>query len=281
MYISSISQYMNNRLDLFEELIEYLQSGIYELNKLYNVTCIGIYNHGKSTLLNALVNSLDDSIFATSDKRETTESKAYQYGDILWTDTPGLNATKGDDNVTMKEVRKSHLNLFAHNLSTGGLNQQERKFLQEIARIWDNPKQFLDNTIFVLNNFGGQDENAIKDVEREITSQIQTIFGAEAKVDMLVVSAKNYQKGKQDNKQMLIKQSNIKQLYTMIQGKKEQFSKDDIMSRRLMKKLDIEIDKRKKELEECESDIKKIDRELINEISKANNKIKSYRQGEI
>lgn len=41
------------------------------------VVCIGAYNHGKSSLLNALTKSYDNTLFKVADKRETTQNKSH------------------------------------------------------------------------------------------------------------------------------------------------------------------------------------------------------------
>ena len=39
------------------------------------VTCMGLYNHGKSTLLNTLVKDFEHQTFKTADVRETSKIK--------------------------------------------------------------------------------------------------------------------------------------------------------------------------------------------------------------
>lgn len=56
------------------------------------VSVIGKYNHGKSSLLNALV---ECEQFAVSDARETTALSDFEYQGVRWLDTPGLDADVG------------------------------------------------------------------------------------------------------------------------------------------------------------------------------------------
>lgn len=260
---------MNTKIEnpLFEALLDDLKERKDDLSKPYNITAFGIYNHGKSTLLNALIDSIDDSIFATSDERETKEVQEHLFEDMCYTDTPGINMTQEDDDITRKAMEKSHLNLFVHSISTGDLNKQEAESLKMMAEFWENKTQFLKNTIFILNDFGDK-EDEIKEVEAKITSQIREIFGNKSKANMLIVNAKMYQKGKQDNKQKLVEQSNIEQLRAMIQNTKKQFAKEKIMYRRLIKRLDTEIEEREKQLTQYKANINKLGMEVEAEIEK-------------
>ena len=64
------------------------------------VSVIGKYNHGKSSLLNALV---ECEKFSVSDARETTVLSDFEYQGVRWLDTPGLDAdvARNDDEVAM------------------------------------------------------------------------------------------------------------------------------------------------------------------------------------
>lgn len=53
------------------------------------VTVAGKYNHGKSRLLNELV---DASAFAVADRRETAALSSHVHEQVRWLDVPGLDA---------------------------------------------------------------------------------------------------------------------------------------------------------------------------------------------
>ena len=64
------------------------------------IAVFGKYNHGKSTLLNTIIGK---DVFKTSDKRETVKNQTHQYQNVIWVDTPGLDAdVTGQDD---KEAR--------------------------------------------------------------------------------------------------------------------------------------------------------------------------------
>ena len=62
---------------------------ILEAGDIATVTVVGKYNHGKSRLLNELIN---EDVFKVADKRETTQLSDYLYNQVRWLDAPGLDA---------------------------------------------------------------------------------------------------------------------------------------------------------------------------------------------
>ena len=111
------------------------------------VTCVGLYNHGKSTLLNVLIKDFEYKTFKTADARETTLNKEVIYNDIKYIDTPGLNAQEDDDKKVMEAIESSDITLFVHNVNTGELNKAEVDFLSKIQKYWKNPQEFIERTI--------------------------------------------------------------------------------------------------------------------------------------
>src|SRR5690625_1988178 len=57
--------------------------------RLPTITVVGKYNHGKSSLLNALVG---ESHFAVADKRQTRSLERAVADGVCWLDAPGLDA---------------------------------------------------------------------------------------------------------------------------------------------------------------------------------------------
>jgi len=176
-----------------------------------NVTCIGLYNHGKSTLLNVLIEDFKYKTFKTADIRETAQNKSVQYKDITFIDTPGLNAQVNDDKKVMDAIRSSDISLFVHNITTGEFNKKEIEFLETIEKYWKNPKEFIERTIFVvsrIDNIEKKDDISVS-VER-MENQIFEIFNV--KPTIIPVSSERYRKGKVENKKVLISKSNINNL---------------------------------------------------------------------
>lgn len=112
------------------------------------VAVFGKYNHGKSTLLNALINQ--NNYFKASDKRETQVNKVFldQKNNLAWLDTPGLGADVHgiDDFEANKGVFVSaDIVLIIHTLKAGELDKEE---VEHIKRLLNTSKN--DNKLLVL-----------------------------------------------------------------------------------------------------------------------------------
>ena len=187
------------------ENIEILKKSI--SNQLVNITCMGLYNHGKSSLLNALIKDFDEKTFKTADVRETITNKSFEYGKINYIDTPGLNAEEYDDKRVYDAVKESDINIFVHTVTTGAFVEKEIEFLNKIKDNWGNPLDFINRTIFVLSRVDNIEDE--KDIDLEIDKmkeQINEIFNINPLI--IPVSALRYKKGNIENKNILIKKSN-------------------------------------------------------------------------
>ncbi|MBD5167113.1 MAG: hypothetical protein HDT12_04975, partial [Helicobacter sp.] len=76
----------------------------------------GIYNTGKSTLLNAI---FGEELAGVSDKPETSKIARYDFkGNIIY-DTPGLNAPIEHEKVTMEHYKTCDMILFVFDTISG------------------------------------------------------------------------------------------------------------------------------------------------------------------
>lgn len=212
-----IAKYLN-KADI--ESLNMLKKSVEE-NKI-NVTCTGLYNHGKSTLLNALIKDFEHQTFKTADVRETSANKTVKHGNIHFVDTPGLNANKNDDKRVMDAIKSSDITLFVHNVTTGEFNLKEIEFLDNIKSHWKNPVEFIGRTIFVLSRI----DEAISEDDIEYTivnmkRQIKEIFGSEC--TMIPVSAIDYTDGMIENENELIEISNVLSLESEIKSLRDKF----------------------------------------------------------
>jgi predicted GTPase len=266
------------------ESINVLKKAIKESTVL--VTCMGLYNHGKSTLLNALIKDYEHTTFKTADVRETAENKKVVYGDISFVDTPGLNAKDNDNKRVMDAVKESDINLFVHNVSTGEFTKVEVEFLQNIKKHWSNPQEFIQRTIFVLSRTDTASEDDIKHTKVRMQEQVKEIFGTSS--SFVGVSAKSYVKGMKENKKLLVEKSNVDELQNLlgtlkdsyknsiVKTKKERLDKIyDSLIHKLSSKVQtnkLEISQSKRELKRLEdsfnSDIETIETTLANQYAR-------------
>ena len=141
------------------------------------VTCVGLYNHGKSTLLNVLIKDFEYKTFKTADAIETKLNKTVVYNDIKYVDTPGLNAQKEDDKKVMEAVQNSDITLFVHTITTGEFNKEEIEFLNNIKQYWKNSQEFIERTIFVLSRIDNiSDSEDIEKTSKRMKEQIKDIL---------------------------------------------------------------------------------------------------------
>lgn len=181
------------------------------------ITCIGLYNHGKSMLLNALIGDFGLNTFEVADKRETIRNKEIEFENFYYVDTPGLNAKENDDKRALDAIKETDLILFVHKATTGEFQQGEVDFLKKIEKNWQSPKEFIKKTIFVISSID-ELNNEKEDLERLISKmdeQIDQIFNTKA--DFIAVSSNRYIRGKKEKKEILAKKGNIDKLKEKIE----------------------------------------------------------------
>lgn len=179
---------------------------------LPQVVVFGKYNHGKSTLLNAL---LGKQVFAASDARETVVNKTYadQKRQLTWVDTPGLDADVGgaDDQKAYEGVMvDADIILLVHNLNTGELDQHEVSHFSKMLKTRDGLYQ---KAILVITQIDQVSEEQKEQALQIIKGQLPTI-------KMHLVSAVRYQKGMAENKKPLVERSGIPELLQSIDALK-------------------------------------------------------------
>lgn len=168
----------------------------------------GVYNAGKSTLLNALFGI--NEMAKTNDVPETCEVKDYNYKGYTIYDTPGINAPIEHQKVTEEHLKKCELILF---VLSNDASFEESYIYERIGEIIKSKKPIL----IVLNNKSAIDINSTN-AQAEITKvnqHLSTICDkngiekAETKVDISFVDAKTALEGKIEQEQELIDESKI------------------------------------------------------------------------
>lgn len=262
-----------------EELDSFLKHIDSKLNDFRPTLMIyGAYNAGKSTLLNALFGK--DEYAKTGDAPETKDVHEYEYNGYTIYDTPGLNARGEDDIVTTEHLKKSEIVLFV--ISNNGSLEEEFVY-NKISEVVKENKPL----IIVLNNKSGIDENSLE--AREVIDKVSInlkkigerngIENIESKVDICMVNAKSALKAKLENKQIMLKKSNINLLEEMIEnyfcisGQKEVINTLNLYINNFIQNLISKIDSKIDNIE-----LKKVE-ELITYLEKlkqsSDNKLKN------
>ncbi|WP_176929098.1 GTPase [Paraburkholderia lycopersici] len=170
-----------------------------DAGKLPVVTVLGKFNHGKSTLLNALIGQ---GVFAVSDARQTTELDAFDQAGVRWLDAPGLDAdvqTEDDRRALRGSWEEADIRLFVHSAREGELDGSEKALLAELAADAGHTRR---KALVVITQIEEVGEDTLADILRVIREQA-------ASLEILPVSAVRYRRGCEGGKQLLIEKSGM------------------------------------------------------------------------
>ncbi|MBU1669449.1 50S ribosome-binding GTPase [bacterium] len=262
-----------------------LQKAIHE-NQI-TITCVGLYNHGKSTLLNVLIKDFEYKTFKTADARETTLNKSVAYHNIKYVDTPGLNAQEKDDRKVMEAIENSDITLFVHNVTTGEFNKAEMDFLTKIQKHWKNSQEFLNRTVFVLSRIDNiNNYEDIQNTNNKMQKQIKEIFDSDCLI--IPVSSADYREGILENEEELIDESNIKKLEEKIEFLSRKLEEEIINTKKerfeykfyeLHLKMNNKIKENQQKISVLTQQQKAIDDNVKNDIEKIERTLKNmYKQ---
>lgn len=172
----------------------------------------GIYNAGKSSLLNAIFGEQKASV---ADVPETHRVTAYRWNNFELVDTPGVNGPEKDFKLSRSELGKHNVIMFVIDDS----DTFDSSFVAtEIVDIIAAGKPL----IIVLNNKQNSDASkfdAIRNKLYENISKAGALKGLshiEQKYAFIVVNANMAYKGKTEHKDVLLKMSKVQDLEMMI-----------------------------------------------------------------
>lgn len=193
--------------------------------KLKNPSCgimlYGIYNAGKSTLINAL---LGKEVAAVSDRPETATIHHYEWLGYRIFDTPGVDAPAEHQEITEEHLSSVEVVIFV--MSTNGAFD-EVSIYDRLAEVIRNQKHL----IIVLNDKTGVDEQnkhaILSQVNNNLIKALNGDSKALEKVPVVFLNARTALKGRLESKKILLKKSNITQLEAVIQEKMAQTSAFD------------------------------------------------------
>ncbi len=172
------------------------------------VAVLGKYNHGKSTLLNALVGRPH---FATADVRQTREVAALQSDGVEWLDTPGLDAdVDGEDDRQAMDAahRRADMRLLVHALDMGELDHSELQLARALMR---EQQETGRPTLVVLTRWLSVEASQRQAVVETIQQQIP-------EAQIVSVAALCHLDGLDAGNEVLLQSSNIDALRTAIDG---------------------------------------------------------------
>lgn len=180
----------------------------------------GIYNAGKSSILNEL---LQDDKAEVNDVPTTDKVTYYSWNGYKIADTPGIFAPIQHEEVTQAHLKKADIVLFV--MSTQGANERAENY-QRMKDIADAGKKI----IIVLNDKDGYlcseetDSDGqtgiekIQEIKQKVSANMQMvgIENVDEKYCIVTVDAQTARKGRLENKKTLIEQSGLDELKSVI-----------------------------------------------------------------
>lgn len=165
------------------------------------VSACGLYNAGKSTLLNALAGYVNEEYFKTSNIRETCELRTLDLQGLSLLDTPGLDANTTDDQLAFEGILKADLILLVHNPRNGELDLLELDYLARIQE--QSSESLVERLLLVLTNAVEISEQDKASLAQRIGLQFQAHFGG--KPIFFWVDSRVYAKGVREEKNALVR----------------------------------------------------------------------------
>lgn len=202
----------------FEDLVNEKVIDMLEKIEKPRVMVYGIYNSGKSTLINALCKEV---VAEMADRPMTDQISEYDRGDYYLVDSPGVDAPIEHERVTEEYLDKCHVILYV--ISSKGLFE-DRDNYRRLADLVQKDVPF----ILVLNERGvalgknmseGQKEKIKMEHEMELDliqwkilqnlAQISNVKNINEKYEVVVLNAKKALVGIIKNKPELYEKSNV------------------------------------------------------------------------
>lgn len=199
--IRAIEKELLDYLEKYDRLNE--QADELKQSGAMRVAVFGKYNHGKSSLLNALAGQ-GTELFKVADIRETTTIKKFEAQGVCWVDTPGLDAdVSGQDDAVAMQAMVEHADvvLLVHGLETGELDAKETELFNQLVKEHSHTHCFM----LVLNQIDSLETAQIEQVEQRIAQQISGL-------PVFKVSARRYLQGMAKNKSVLVNKSGVNEL---------------------------------------------------------------------
>ena len=180
-------------------------------NTLPEIMVYGIYNAGKSSILNELIGS---DVATVRDVPETDKVTYYDWQGYKLADTPGVSAPIAHENITQEHLKKADIVLFV--MSTTGSNEKLDNY-ERMKMISDAGKKI----IIVLNDKNGdmgRNDETIQLIKQKVAVNMRRV-GIE-KVDekycIVTVNAARAHKGRMEGKLPLVTMSGISELKDVV-----------------------------------------------------------------
>lgn len=176
-----------------------------------SIMVYGVYNAGKSTLINAL---LGQELAAVADVPETARVQGYRWGDFEVLDTPGIDAPLEHEAITREQLVQSDVVIFVVNPL--GVVEEEKTLDVLLELVLAGKMIFL-----VLNCKSRFDPIDLARIKDELSERIQQKAGAQkvlGHIPIVEVNARSALKAKLENKQNLLNSSGFPKFESDLAG---------------------------------------------------------------
>ena len=182
----------------------------------------GIYNAGKSSILNELMR---EDRAEVDDKPQTDRVTKYDWNGYQIADTPGVSAPIPHENITQEHLKNADVVLFV--ISTQGAHDKAENYTR-MKDIADAGKRIL----IILNDkdgYLGSEDDKIREIKTKVVKNMETVgFSNADDYKIVVVNAARAHAGRLKDKPLLVEKSNILELEKEIKNELNRTSKFDI-----------------------------------------------------
>lgn len=192
-------------------------------DNIVRIVNTGMVSSGKSSLYNTLINS-NEEYFPTGAARTTIKADYFDYNNISYIDTPGIDVRSEDDALAFNMVIESDIIMMIHNIRTGPLNRSEAEWLECIAKRMNSIEMCKSRIIFVISwKDTREKETDYRDLVEAVKKQVFEIVGTE--IPFFEISVKKYQQGMEKDKEILVKGSGVEELKEYLEGYAQDYLK--------------------------------------------------------
>ena len=184
----------------------------------------GIYNAGKSSILNELIG---EDRAKVEDVPTTDTVTYYDWQGYKIADTPGIGAPIKHEEVTQAHLKKADIVLFV--MSTTGSNEKAENY-KRMKEIADAGKKI----IIILNDKGGDlgyNDDNIQAIKRKVAVNMKQtgIDNVDEKYCIVTVSAELARQGRLENEPLFIEQSGLAELKDVILSELKRTTSFDLL----------------------------------------------------
>lgn len=190
--------------------LEDIQRQAGEMKSSARIVVAGTMNHGKSSLINALLNQKD--FLAVGDARTTAKNKIIPWRDgIDIIDTPGTEAGCVDEEEAHEFYNSASFILFCHSIKDGEFQKHEITILNQICNYFPEGVTRAAFIVPVFTKCEQKDEDEAEEIIEHCLTQWQEHLQVSS-YDQFKTSCHRYWKGIDEDRPRFVEKSSIPQL---------------------------------------------------------------------